>query len=166
MKIPLLLLLIILPLYSEAYQNPEKKSSPDSLIFSHDNKTTSYSDSLKKALPEKKSQFGDYIFKAIWVSFVLLLFLFAGLFLYKKYVLKNSSLLQSRIKIVARQNISPKQSIIIANIEGKKFALGVSEHSVNVISDLGEAGAEDQLQANIPLQSGFAQVLNRLSKKK
>jgi len=165
MKKLLFLLVILLPLSGQAFQNREHAGTTDSLYFSQD-KTISYSDSLKKALPEKKSQFGEYIFKAVWVSFVLLIFLFAGLYLYKKYVLKNSGLLNSRIKIIARQNISPKQSIIIANIDGEKFALGVSEQSVNLIADLGEAGAEDERIENTPLQSGFASVLNRLNKKK
>lgn len=166
MKKLLLLFVFILPLSAQVYQNSDQKNTSDSLFFSQHKNTISYSDSLKKALPEKKTQFSDYILKAIWVSFVLLILLFAGLYLYKKYVLNNSHVIHSRIKVIARQNLSPKQSIIIANIDGEKFALGVTEHSINLIADLGEAGEADEVKETMPLQTGFAQVLSRLTKKK
>jgi flagellar biogenesis protein FliO len=126
----------------------QKTTPVDSIELTQSEKPSiSFTDSLRRAVPQKEDNFGGYLLKVIWITIVLALFIIAGLYLYKKYVLGNVAGISSSIKVITKQSISPKHSIVIVNIEDRKFALGLSDHSINVISDLGKVEVIDQPEA-------------------
>ena len=157
-------LLYFSPLLGQVSQVGQKSNKADSLFLSG-NKNLTYTDSLRNAVPKKQSTVSGHLYKVVWVTFVLVIFLVAGLFLYKKFVFKTNVPFNSVIKIIARQNLSPKQSIVIINIEGKKYALGVTEQQVNLITELGDINENDA--GLIEDQSiGFGQILKKITTKK
>ncbi len=165
MKLLLLIFLISLsPIKGQAWQNELKSGKTDSLFLS-DSRNQTYTDSLRSVIPKKQSDMGGYLYKVVLVTFVLIVLLIAGLFLYKKFILKNDTPYSSKIKIIARQNLSAKQSIVVVNIEGKKFALGVTDQQVNLITEMGDVSENDIITSeNKPI--GFGQIFKNLTTKK
>lgn len=163
MKLFVILVLLAGPLQLFAFQQKDSFKKSDSLFISGLSKNYSMqNDSSARQLPEHKSSLGDSFYKVIWVTFVLILILVFGLYMYKRYVFTGSGLINKRIKILSRQNISPKQALLIVNIDGRKFALGSTDHNVNLIADLGVAedtGEMDDRTSN----SAFSQILKKLS---
>jgi len=139
------------------------KEGSDSLNFS---KVTNKSaiDSLNKSALQEDSILGSYFYTVIFVLFILLMILVTGLHLYKKYILKQPSNSTLPIKILSRQNISPKQSVLIVNIEGTKYALGATDHSINLIKELG-AASEEELKVRSAIPVNFGNLLNKITNK-
>lgn len=164
MKCVLYLVLLLLPFQLFAYQELNNIRTEDSLFTKrYTSGSQAFGDSIKQQLPGKKSGLGNYFYKVVWVTFVLIIFLVIGLAIYKKYVISGNGLVNNRIRIIGRQNITAKQALVIVNIEGKKYALGTTDHSVNLIAELGEAD-ETEL-ADATQVSGFAQILKKISSK-
>jgi len=104
-----------------------------------------------------------HLWRVAGVTFLLLVVLVAGLGLYKKYVLRQAPGQSANIRVVARHTLGPKQSIMIVHIEGTKYALGATEHSINVIDNLGEAGPEEEA---VMTQPGFNQIFKKIIQQK
>ncbi len=117
-------------------------------------------------LQRQPEKIGNYFYRVFFVTAILILLLFFILFFYKKFGGKNLTPGRSKIHILSRQNLTPKQSLMIVAIEGKKYVLGVSDHSVNLITELGEI-SEDELPVNDLKQvsQNFTSVLNKFLKK-
>ncbi|MCB0281054.1 MAG: flagellar biosynthetic protein FliO [Calditrichaeota bacterium] len=165
MKLTVILFLLSAPFQLFSFQQNQDFKKPDSLFISGLSKNyPAQNDSSTRQLPERRSSLGDSFYKVIWVTFVLILFLVFGLYMYKRYVISGSGLINKRIKILSRQNISAKQALLIVNIDGRKFALGSTDHAVNLIADLGEAEEPLESEAKTP-NSAFSQVLKKLSNK-
>jgi len=155
--------LYLSPLIGQTLSNNLDDKKADSL-FLPESKSLTFADSLRNAIPKKQSDVSGYLYKVILVTFFLILFLVAGLYLYKKFILKNEAPLNSTIRIIARQNLSAKQSILVVTIENKKYALGVTEQQVNLITELGEVtDADNKMNTSQPL--GFGQILKKLTTK-
>ena len=162
MKIVLFIFFLSLaPTIGQELFNKQNDLKTDSL-FSQKSGGQTYIDSLRNAVPKQKSHVDGYLYQVIFVTFFLILFLVAGLYLYKKFILKNDAPFNSIIKILARQSLSAKQSILIVSIEGEKYALGVTEHQVNLIADLGKVN-ENDLKINSVQPVGFGQILKKLT---
>ena len=133
------------------------QSVGDSIVFAHEDTL------FAQQQPEK---IGSYFYRVFFVTAIIILLLFSVLFFYKKLGGKALETNRSKIHILARQNLTPKQLLMIVAIEGKKYVLGVSEHSVNLITELGEV-SEDELPINDLKQvsQNFTSVLNKLLKK-
>jgi flagellar biosynthetic protein FliO len=159
----LIFTLSVVPVAAQTTMDVTRKSMPDSSFLSNAKKT-SYSDSLRSSLPATQIDAGSYMYKVVFVIFVMLVFLIGSLYLYNKFVLKTDITVNTAIKVVARQSLSPKQSIVIVNIQNKKFALGVTEHQVNLISELGEADENEPVDIQ-NLKPGFAQILKKVTGK-
>ncbi len=104
-----------------------------------------------------------HLWRVAGVTFLLLVVLVAGLGLYKKYVLRQAPGQSANIRVVARHTLGPKQSIMIVHIDGTKYALGATEHSINVIDNLGEAGPEEEA---VMTQPGFNQIFKKIIQQK
>ncbi len=110
---------------------------------------------------------GDQFYNVFLMTAVLLLILVSGAYIYKKLGGKSKFIGKSNVRILSRFHLGPKQSIVIAIIENKKYALGVTEQSVNVIADLGETVESETAEEDAKTQSGnFSSILNLLKKNK
>jgi len=104
------------------------------------------------------------IWRVLWITLVLLAFLLSGMLAYKKFVLKGSINRSAQIAVLARQPIAPKQSILIVRIEDKKYALGATDHSLNVIAELGMSAPDEAVAEDKPLNL-FGDVLKKITKR-
>lgn len=150
--------MLILLLGVSAGQTLPVQSSGDSVVFARE-------DSVLTAhgQPEK---IGGYFYRIFFVTVIIILLLFSILFFYKKLGGKGLAPNRSQIHILSRQNLTPKQTLFIVAIEGKKYVLGASDHSVHLITELGEV-SEDELPINDIKQvsQNFTAVLSKLIKK-
>ncbi len=105
------------------------------------------------------------VWRVLWITVVLLAFLLAGMLAYKKFVLKGSITRSSHIAILARQPVAPKQSILIVRIEDKKYALGATDHSLNVIAELGLATTDETGETGEKPANLFGDVLKKITKR-
>jgi len=105
------------------------------------------------------------LLRVIWITFVLLIFLLAGMLAYKKFVLKGSVTRSTKIAILARQSIGPKQSILIVRIEDKKYAIGSTDHALNMLADLGAFLPEEDTDTTSKAVTGFGDVLKKIIKR-
>ena len=164
MKIVLFIFFLSLaPSFGQELFNKPNDVKTDS-ICSQKSSGQTYIDSLRNAVPRQNPDVSGYLYQVILVTFFLIIVLVAGLFLYKKYILKNDVPFNAAIKIISRHNLSAKQSILIVSIEAKKYALGVTEHQVNLITDLGELN-ENDLRTASAQDVGFGQILKKLTTK-
>ncbi len=115
--------------------------------------------------PDQALNMGDQFYKVFLITAVILLLLVLSLYIYKKFAGRTHIAHAGKIRIIARQNISPRQSIVIAIIEGKKYILGLSENAVTKIDCLGEVPEEEAAETAAPQPPTFSSVLNRLRNK-
>jgi len=140
-------------------QQLHAQNAVDSLVLAATD--TSY---LSQAQP--KSMTG-YFFKAFVFTLVIIVLIYSVLILYKKFGGQPIQGTQTKIRILSRQNIGPKQSSVIVVIEHKKYALGVADHSVNLIAQLGEISADEISQSeSAQIRQNFSSILEKLKKGK
>ncbi len=139
-----LLLVSLGPVYSQT------AVPPDSRIMSE----TRVADSTDKASQGEgpRQEFNDHIYRAVWIAGVFIFVLLLAILLYKKLAGKATMYNRGNIRVIARHNLGPKQSIMVAHIEGRKLVLGVTEQHINLINDLGEV-PESEAQNNQNMQS-------------
>lgn len=113
----------------------------------------------------KKSEFqmSSYMYRVAWGTLLILFVIFIGARFYRKYANLSNDGPKSNFRIISRKTIGPKQFLLLINVEGHKLLLGVSEQSINLISDFGivEESMEDYETPQLP-PSKFLTVLNRL----
>jgi flagellar biosynthetic protein FliO len=112
----------------------------------------------------QKTSFFSYLVRVIFVTVFLILFIIFGFQWYIKYVLQKSGFSQDHIKIVGRRAIGPKQFIVLVSMEGKKYALGVTDHSINLLTDLGEVEEAEDFQQEAGHPGSFSNLLRKLSR--
>ena len=150
----LFLSLLILPQMVPA----QVQSASDSLVLAATDTSLTFE--------TEQRDVGSYFLRVFFVTTFILLFLFAFLYFYKKYAGPTIQSPKSKIQILARQQLGQKQSVVIVIIENKKYALGVTDHSIQLISELGEATAEELSSSEIkPMAQSFATVFSKMQKK-
>jgi len=112
--------------------------------------------------PDMSSSF----YKVFLITAILLLIFVTVMYVYKK--LSGHPVIHNRTKIfiLARQSLGPKQSVMVVAIDQKKYALGVTDHSVQLISELGslsenEVGSAETKAPPLP----FGALLDKIRKK-
>ena len=155
LKIWLLFLFITIAVTKPVY--PQVLAG-DSIVFAQEDSVYS-----QQQQPEKM---GGYFYRVFFVTAIIILLLFAVLFVYKKLGGQGLTQNRSKIHIISRQTLGPKQAVIIVAIEGKKYVLGTSDHAVNLIAELGEV-SEDELPVTDIKQvsQNFTSILSKLIKK-
>ena len=115
----------------------------------------------------KGSGGSNQFYTVFLMTALLLLVLVSGAYIYKKLGGKSKFIGKSDIRILSRRHLGPKQSIVIAVIENKKYALGITEQSINLIADLGEASDLETDEEESKIQGrGFGSILELLKKDK
>ncbi len=131
-------------------------------IGSSPNAGSAIADSVQ-AQPNNAPSYNGYVWRVTWVTVILLLLVYLGARWYKKFSEKTAPGTVGRIKVISRQYIGPKQSLLIVHVDGKKLVIGMTEHSINLIKDLGEAEEEGEGEPAPPLNaSTFSSILKRL----
>jgi len=115
----------------------------------------------------RSSGTGSQFYDVFLMTALLLLVLVSGAYIYKKLGGKSKFIGKSDIRILSRRHLGPKQSIVIAVIENKKYALGITEQSINLIADLGEASDLETAEEDSKVQSrSFSSIFDLLKKDK
>jgi len=148
-----LFLLFIVPM-----QSLNAQAINDSLILAE-------SDTVQQVQGQQGSM-GGYYYKVFIATSIVILLLISVMYVFKKLGGQTLSQNRTKIQVISRQNIGPKQSVVIVAIENRKYALGVTDHTINLLSELGEI-QEDELPSNEIKQvsQNFSAILDKLKKK-
>ncbi len=87
------------------------------------------------------------IFKVLLILSFLAGLMYLTLFLLKKYFYQTGgkSSKYANINVISVQMIMPKKFIAIVRIQDKTLALGISDHSINVLSELENIPMEENI---------------------
>jgi flagellar protein FliO/FliZ len=77
----------------------------------------------------------------------------------KRFNVSGMSISQS-LKLQSVLSLGTKEKVVIVNVEGRRFLLGVTPHQINVLSEL-EAGGETSGNEWVPANSSFAQQIKK-----
>lgn len=123
-------------------------------------------DSLNTKTSQSPSpSMSGYLLKVILVTIFIIAILILGAKWFGK--LNKFSGNPAFIKILSKQNIGPKQFLLLIVLEKKKLLLGVTENSINHIADMGEYNESDDVEYNsIKETTSFSSLLNYLRKGK
>lgn len=111
---------------------------------------------------EDRSIFG-YLVRTIVVTTILIAVIIFGAKFYKKYVYQNIGASKSRIRVIARQAIGPKQFVVLVAIDGKKYALGVTDQAVNMLTGLGDLDESEDTGGDVRRPGAFADLLKKVT---
>jgi flagellar protein FliO/FliZ len=135
--------------------------------------SASVSDSVKSAAADtvwqgaKSGGAGDQFYNVFLMTTLLLLLLISGAYVYKRLGGRGKFIGSSKIRVLSRHHLGPKQSIVITAVENKKYILGVTEHSINVIADLGEISDSEASEEEDKVQHrSFGSFLDLIKKDK
>ena len=80
------------------------------------------------------------IVKMLVALAAILLFFYSLLWAYNKFFVRKFSFRKGEhsIKLVSSYHISPKQKIIVLDVDGKSFACGVTSNNINLISEVND----------------------------
>ncbi len=107
---------------------------------------------------QTRSTYSGYLFRVVIVTLTMIVVLIVGLSVYKKQI-KSKSKSNLTLNIIGRHYINDKQSLIKVHVEGKYLLLGVSETSINYITELERPG--DDLEE----QEDFGSILDLETRK-
>jgi len=106
---------------------------------------------------------GGYYVKAFLATAAIILFIVLGARWYRKVSGQPQWNGRQNIRILNRKNVGPKQFILIVALENKKFAIGVTDQNISLLTELGPLSEEEQKQQDkIPQAPSFAQIFNKL----
>ncbi len=111
---------------------------------------------------DEQSIFG-YLVRVIVVTTILIAIIVFGAKFYKKYVYQNIGASKSRIRVIARQAIGPKQFVVLVAIDGKKYALGVTDQAVNMLTGLGDLDESEDTGGDVRRPGAFADLLKKVT---
>lgn len=112
---------------------------------------------------KEQSSFFNYLVRVIFVTTLMIVLIVFGLKYYKKYILHNVKSSHNRMKILGRQSVGHKQYVVIIVLGKHKYALGVTDHSVNLITDLGELEENDENEEFAQAPAAFSSLLKKIS---
>ncbi len=108
---------------------------------------------------------GGYLLKVVLVTLFIIVLIIVGARWYGKFTNFNPG--SSQIRILAKHNVGPKQLLLMIRIERKKLLIGVTENSINLLSDLGESDdSEDDQYEPIQESVNFSTILKHFRKEK
>lgn len=113
---------------------------------------------------EDETSFFGYLVRVIVVTGILIVMIILGFQWYRKNVFQKFGPARQRIKILGRQAVGPKQFIVITAIEGHKYALGVTDHAVQMLADLGVYEESEESRESPPLAGTFTSVLKKFTR--
>ena len=120
------------------------------------------SDSVKSPSTPEISYTETGYSRVIWISVFFLMLLVAALWAVKRSAGARQWAANARVRVLARYNISPKQSILIVALEGKKIAIGATDSQINTLAELGTV-SEDDLKENTTVKmSAFGDLLKKI----
>lgn len=113
----------------------------------------------------QRSDLDGFFVRVLWVTFLILGMIVGAYYIYKRRFGKQMVSAKSRIKVIARHNLGARQALLMIVVENQKFLISLTEHSINLIKDMGTASADD-MKEDLPssFPDNFATVLQRLRK--
>ena len=148
----------LLVLFFAGRELPAQEMLNDSLY------THNYADTLHSP-GNQRSDLDGFFLRVVWVTFLILGMIVGAYYIYKRRFGKQMASSKSRIKVIARHNLGTRQALLMIVAEHQKLLIGMTEHSINLIRDMGPASADDmkeEITSNFP--DNFATVLQRLRK--
>jgi len=121
-------------------------------------------DSASYTVPSRPN-LSSYLLKVILVTIIVIVLIIIGAKWYGKLAQFTGP--PQKIKILSKNHIGSKQLLLLVRIEGRKLLLGVTDHSINLISDLGESDeSEDDQFETVQEHASFSSFLKQFRKGK
>jgi len=156
--------LLVIALFSSFNATVLHSQDIDSTAIAEQDNDSSVFYRSRETIPQKEqSSFFGYLLRVIFVTALMIIFIIIGFKYYRKYVLHNDGTTNNRIKILARQAIGQKQYVVIIAMGNKKYALGVTDQSINLITDLGDLDEDEQKMETIQAPAAFSSLLKKIS---
>jgi len=113
----------------------------------------------------QRSDLDGFFLRVLWVTFLILGMIVGAYYIYKRRFGKQIVAAKSRIKVITRHNLGARQALLMIVVENQKFLIGMTEHSINLIKDMGTASVDD-MKEDLPssFPDNFTTVLQRLRK--
>jgi len=109
------------------------------------------------------SAISAFLFKVSWVTLLLLGCLVLAAKLYKRFLFRAGK--TQFMQIQGRQYLGPRQSLVVVELEGRRFLIGCTEKHIQLVSELDRAEAPFESEQNFSDEStGFLQDISRLLK--
>ncbi|WP_457566311.1 FliO/MopB family protein [Caldithrix abyssi] len=106
---------------------------------------------------------GHYI-KLLLITFVLLGALYLILRILRKLQYGNTTLKNEPIRVLSKTYLSSKHSLWVVIVGRNKYLLGVTDHSINLIDNLGPAAEEELLSASPGALPSFGNLLDKIKR--
>ncbi len=135
---------------------PSPKSAPQ--------RGEALSDSTQTVAQFNRQEYSGYLWRLVGVSLLLLAVLGASLWWVRKMRAQNQLQSQYRMKVLARMPLGPRQSLLVVGVGERKLLLGMTDQTVNLLSDLGpwEESEDTPNEGLVPEANTFLSVFNRL----
>jgi flagellar biogenesis protein FliO len=88
-----------------------------------------------------QSNYSQYLLKTLGITGVIIIFIILGLRWYKSKFSIDSEYFS--MEVIGKQHISPKQYLMMVEIDGKKLLMGITDQSINLVKDF-----SDEIQSN------------------
>lgn len=113
-----------------------------------------------------ESTFSDALLNVTLVTIAILAIILIGARYYRRYQQQGSMQGSPRMKVLARHSVGTHQHILYMRVDNRKLLIGVTEHAVNLLSDLGEIDDQEESDRDIPPtdRKNFRRIVDRLKK--
>ena len=100
----------------------------------------------------KSTNYNAYLLRVILITSAIVIVILLGSKWYRrKMSIGNSNKIE--MNILSRRYIGPKHSMIIVGVEGRRFLLGITDNSINLISEFDGSDKKDNNATTITEES-------------
>ena len=129
--------------------NRVKKDRSFPSTFSKVTKSSLNSSQVNDLSPIQMDDWGDTIITLVFALILILLLIYIIAFLYNRFFRGRFAAMQGKINIrqLSSYHVGPKQKIIVFEIDDRKFACGVTPHSINLIGELFDEDSQENFHS-------------------
>lgn len=109
---------------------------------------------------------GPYVFRIIMYLIVLIILIWGGLYLLRRFIMPAGSSaggLHKSVRVLGQVGLGQRKALYIVEVVDKIIVLGVTEHAVNTVSEITDSGAIDIVKSEF--QEGFHYQFSHYFKK-
>jgi len=110
----------------------------------------------------KNSTIGMSIFKTLSALVVVLVCIYAGIFLLKKFLGRryNSSSKENLLQIMETAYVGQKKTVSLVRVANKSVLIGVTDNNISILSELSEEETANMVEDNKPVEEdSFDRIL-------
>ncbi len=111
------------------------------------------------------SSLSAHYFKLLLITIVLLIIFYLSLRLMRKLQYGKTVGGMEQVHVLRKTYLTSKHSLWVIVVNGNKYLLGITDHSINLIDQLGPATEEELKQMNLAALPSFGSFIEKLRHK-